>query len=288
MRHLKTTWRHIRRSPYQAFAAIFIMAQTFFVLTFFTFILFGSAKIISYFESVPQVTAFFKQNVKQEDIQTLEKKIKDTGKTASVDFVSKQEALQIYREQNKDDPLLLELVTADILPSALKVSTVKIDDLSVISTMLSSSPNVDRVIYQKDLIRNLASWTGALRKIGGALSIVMALDAIFLMVIIIGIKISQKKEEIEIVRLIGATNWYVRLPFLYEGMFYGVVGAFFGWLLGVGIFWYAMPFLSSFLKGIPLLPVPPIFFAQLLGVELVIAILLGVFSSFLAVLRYLK
>lgn len=288
MRHLKTMWRHIRRSPYQAFAAIFIMAQTFFVLTFFTFILFGSAKIIAYFESVPQVTAFFKQNVKQADINSLEKKIKNTGKVASVDFVSKQQALEIYRDQNKDDPLLLELVTADILPAALKVSATEIEDLSVISAMLNNSPIVDRVVFQKDLVKSLSSWTAAMRKIGAALIIVLALDAVFLMVIIIGIKISQKKEEIEIVRLIGATNWYIRFPFIYEGMFYGVIGAFLGWAMGVGVFLYATPFLSSFLKGIPLLPVEPIFFAQLLGVELIIAIFLGIFSSFMAVLRYLK
>lgn len=288
MRHLKTTWRHIRRSPYQAFAAIFIMAQTFFVLTFFAFLLYGSSRIIAYFESVPQVTAFFKEETKQQQIDDLQQQVKDTGKIAEITFVSKDEALRIYREQNKNDPLLLELVTADILPAALKVSTVKIEDLSSISDLFSKSSYVDRVIFQKDLIQNLSAWTNALRKIGVSLSVILALDAIFLMVIIIGIKISQKKDEIEIVRLIGATSWYVRWPFIYEGIFYGVVGAFFGWLLGIGIFWYATPFLSAFLKGIPLFPLPVSFFFQLLGMELLLAVFLGFISSFFAVLRYLK
>lgn len=288
MRHLNTTWRHIRRSPYQAFAAVFIMAQTFFVLTFFSFLIYGSSRIIAYFESVPQVTAFFKEETKQEQIDVLQQQIKDTGKVAEVTFVSKQEALKIYQDQNKDDPLLLELVTADILPAALKVSTVKIEDLSSISDLFSKSPFVDRVIFQKDLIQNLSAWTSALRKIGIFLSVILALDAIFLMVIIIGIKISQKKDEIEIVRLIGATSWYIRWPFIYEGIFYGVVGAFFGWVLGISIFWYATPFLSVFLKGIPLFPLPVAFFFQLFGMELLLAVLLGFISSFFAVLRYLK
>ncbi|QQG41004.1 MAG: ABC transporter permease [Candidatus Levyibacteriota bacterium] len=288
MRHLKTAWRHIRRSPYQAFAAVFIMAQTFFVLTFFAFLIFASSRIIAYFESVPQVTAFFKEEAKQEDIDTLSQKVKETGKIAKLEFVSKEEALKIYKEQNKDDPLLLELVTAEILPAALKVSAIKIDDLTQISEMLSGSIIVERVIFQKDVVQNLAVWTNALRKIGIALSAILALDAIFLMVIIIGIKISQKKDEIEIVRLIGATGWYVRWPFIYEGVFYGVSGAFLGWLLALGLFWYATPFLSSFLKGIPLFPIPIIFFFQLLGIELLIAIFLGIVSSFLSVLRYLK
>ncbi len=288
MRHLKTTWRHMRRSPYQAFAAVFIMAQTFFVLTFFAFLIFASSRIIAYFESVPQVTAFFREEAKQEEIDSLQQQVKDTGKVAKLEFVSKQEALKIYKEQNKDDPLLLELVTADILPAALKVSAVKIDDLGSISDMLSSSPSVDRVIFQKDVVQNLASWTNALRKVGVILSAILALDATFLMVIIIGIKISQKREEIEIVRLIGATSWYVRWPFIYEGILYGVVGAILGWVFGIGLFWYATPFLSSLLKGIPLLPIPSIFFFQLLGIELLLAVFLGIVSSFLAVLRYLK
>jgi len=57
--HLNTAWNHIRRSPYQAFAAVFIMMQTFFVISLFTFIIIGSAKVITYLESLPQVSAFF-------------------------------------------------------------------------------------------------------------------------------------------------------------------------------------------------------------------------------------
>ncbi len=287
-RVLKTTWRHIRRSPYQAFAAVFIMMQTFFVLSLFTFLIFGSSKIIEYFESIPQVTAFFREDVKQEQIDALGQQVRDTKKIAKIEFISKQEALKIYREQNKDDPLLLDLVTADILPPAFKVSTNKIDDLTAISEILSTSPIVDRVVFQKDVVHTLASWTNALRKIGIVLTVVLSLDSIFLMIIIIGIKISQKKQEIEIVRLVGATNWYVRWPFIFEGVLYGVIGAFFGWLVSVVLLWYATPFLSSFLQGIPLLPIAPLFLFKLLGIELLFAVVLGVFSSFLAVLRYLK
>ncbi len=288
MRHLKTTWQHIRRSPYQAFAAVFIMAQTFFVLTFFAFLIYGSSRIIAYFESVPQVTAFFKDEATQDQIDTLHQQLLDTQKVAKIEFSSKQDAFKKYKELFKDDPLSLELVNADILPPSFGVSTNKIEDLSAIADILTKAPIVERVVFQKDLVGNLAAWTNALRKIGVALSVILALDAIFLMVIIIGIKISQKKEEIEIVRLIGATSWYVRWPFIYEGIFYGVVGAVIGWALGVGLFWYATPFLSALLKGVPFLPLPTAFFVQLFGMEIILAIFLGFISSFFAVLRYLK
>jgi cell division transport system permease protein len=286
---IKTTWAHIRRSPYQAFAAIFIMMQTFFVISAFTFITFGSAKTISYFESVPQATAFFKDTVKQEDIEALRNQVNATGKATKVRFVSKDEAFKIYKEQNKgEDPLLMDLVSADILPPSLGVSANNLDDLASIANLMKQSQQVERVEFRRDIVDKLKSWTNALRKIGVAFIAVLSLDSIFLMVIIIGIKISQKKEEIEIMRLLSASNGYIRSPFLLEGMFYGIIGAVLGWGIASSILLYETPFLHSFLGEIPLLPVPPLFLLAVLGGEILGAIILGWFASFLAVFRYLK
>lgn len=288
MAFLKTTWHHIRRSPYQTFAAVLIMTLTFFVISMFSFVIYGSSKIISYFESKPQVTAFFKDEAKQENIDALKEELESSGKVADMRFVSKQEAFEIYKEQNKNDPLLLELVTADILPASLEISAVKIDDLSAISEMLKGSPFVQEVIFQKDVVATLTSWTNALRKIGIGLIALLLSVSIFIIGTNIGIKISQKREEIEIMRLLGATYWYIRWPFIFEGMFYSVIGALIGWTIASGLLLYASPFLSSFLRGIPLFPLQPILLGELLGIELALAIFLGGFASFLAVLRYLK
>lgn len=285
---LTTTWHNIRRSPYQAFAAISIMTLTFLVISFFTFIILGSSKIISYFESVPQVTAFFKNDAKQANMDSLKKQLLATGKIAKLDFISKKDALKIYQEQNKNDQLLLELVNEDILPPAFRISTNDISDLPGIYAILKSSPGIDNVIFQKDVISRLESWTNALRRIGLSLAIVLSLFSTYIMVIIIGIKISQKREDIDIMRLLGATKWYISFPFIFEGITYGLIGAFIGWVISSLTLLYATPALVSFLQGIPLLPVSPIFLLELLGVEMLLAIILGAFSSFLAVLRYLK
>lgn len=284
----KTTWHHIRRSPYQAFAAVFIIMQTFFIVSVFTFIIVGSAKIITYFESLPQVSVFFKNEAKQAEIDDLKEKISKSGKASQIRFVSKQEALKRYQTKFKGDPLLLEFVTADILPASFEIQTTKIEDLNSISEMLKGANYVKEVIFPKDVVSKLVVWTDALRKIGTALIIILSLDSIFIMTIIIGIKISQKKDEIEIMRLLGATNWYVRWPFVLEGMLYGVIGAFIGWAVASAVLWYAAPFLSSFLGSIPIFPISPIFLLQVLGTEFLFAICLGFIGSFFAVLRYLK
>jgi len=288
MKHTKTTWKNIRRSPYQAVAAILIMTLTFLVVSYFTFLLVGSSRIVSYFESKPQVTAFFKDEAKQEDITALQSDFNKSTKVASTKFVSKEDALKIYKEQNKNDPLLLDLVSADILPASLEVSAVRVEDLQFIADTLKSSSIVQEVVFQKDVVSTLISWTGAVRKIGIVLIAIMGLVSVFIIVTITGIKISQKKEDIEIMRLIGATNWHIRWPFILEGMLYGIVGAFIGWGISSLSLLYASPFLASFLQGIPIFPIPIGFYLVVLAGELLLSIILGSLSSFIAVLRYLK
>jgi len=276
MNAIRSSWKNIRRSPYQAIGAIFIMTLTFLAVSIFTF------------ESKPQVTAFFKDEATNAQIDSLKKDVETTGKVSSTKFVSKEQALKIYREQNKNDPLLLDLVTADILPASLEVSTEKIADLAEVSSAIQKSPIVQEVIYQKDVVATLSSWTSALRKLGVAVIVILSLVSVFIMITIIGIKISQKRQDIEIMKLIGANNWYIRWPFIFEGIFYGLLGALVGWVVSVGALFYATPTLSSFLRGIPVFPVSPVFLLALLLVEFVLASLLGALSSYLAVLRYLK
>ncbi len=288
MKSVKTSWKQIRRTPYQALTAVFVMVLTFLSISVFSFIVFGSSIVIDYFESKPQVTAFFKDEARPEEITQLENNLRQTGKISNVRFVSKKEALAIYKEQNKDDPLLLDLVTEDILPASLEISTEKIDDLASVSDALKGSPIVSEVIYQKDIVSTLSRWTNAIRIIGTSIIVVLALVSIFIMMMVIGFKVSQKRDEIEIMKLLSATNWYIRWPFMLEGIFYGAVGTLVGWLLASAGLLYATPYLQSFLKGIPLLPVSPVFLLGVLGAELLIAIGLGVIASYFAVLRYLK
>ncbi len=288
MRASKTTWKLIRRSPYQALAAIFIMMLTFLTISFFTFLIVGSSHVISFFESKPQVDVFFVDKATQQDIEKISNELKSTGKVSDIKFVSKKEALQRYREMNKKDPLLLDLVTEDILPASLEIGAVEVGELDEISRMLEHHPLVSEVVYQKDVVDTLSIWTNGLRKVGLILIIMLSAVSIFIMVTIIGFKISQKREEIEIMRLLAATNWYIRWPFILEGMFYSMFGALFGWAIASVTLIYATPFLESFLQGIPVLPVSPLFLFALLGIEIVLAVILGSFASFLAVLRYLK
>ena len=86
--------------------------------------------VLKYFEGKPQITVYFQDKTSEDVIHTLENELTATGKTVSIKYLTKDDALALYREQNKSDPLLLEMVTADILPASLEVSATEPNFLS--------------------------------------------------------------------------------------------------------------------------------------------------------------
>lgn len=286
--HLSTVAKYIRRSPYQAISAALIMILTFFTISVFALLTFLSVRLIHYFESKPQLTVFFKDGTKMEDIASIRQTLEATDKTSSVRYVSKEEALKIYREQNKKDPILLDLVTADVLPASLEIQAKQAEDLSPLASLIKGSPHIEEVVFQKDIVDTLISWTNAVKNIGIVVIGVLLTVSIFVILTIIGIKITVRRDEIETMRLIGASNWFIRVPFLIEGALYGFIGALIGWIATVALLIGFQPALESFFHGVPLFPVSPLVMLAFLGIEIIGAAFLGAFASFLAVLRYLK
>jgi len=101
-------------------------------------------------------------------------------------------------------------------------------------------------------------------------------------------KVALRRQEVEILQLIGATRWFIGAPFVFEGIFYGVLGAVLGWLGGILLLLYSTPFLVEFLSGIPMLPVPLMFVLAILGGEILAGVIIGSLGSFLAARRYFK
>ena len=260
-----TTWKYIRRSPYQAVAAILTMFLTFLLGGFFLLTTVSSMLILQYFAGKPQITVFFTDNGGKKEADVLKETLDGTGKVASMKYISKDDALAIYREQNKSDPLLLEMVTADILPASLEISATEPKFLKDIEPIIKQSPGVEDVIYQKDVVDSLISWTNAIRVFGGSLAGLLALDSFLIIIAIIGMKIALRKDEVEILKLVGASPWYIRLPFVFEGAIYGAVGSVSAWaILIIAVLWLRN-YILSFLGVIPVvyqlltLPIGPIF-----------------------------
>lgn len=284
--------KNIRRTPYQALAASMVMFMTFFVLIMFAIIAAGSDRILQYYETKPQVIAFFKDGTTPEDVKLIQDSLNQTGKVSSTKYVSKEEAFKIYREDNKDKPELLELVTANYLPTSLDVSTFAIEDLGMVAEILKKEPVVEEVAFPRDLVQNLSEGTSFLRSSGIIITGFLILFGILILVMVIGFKIRIKRNEIETQRLLGASSNFIKAPFVLEGIFYGLVGAISGWVASYVSLWYFSPFLEKYLAEIPdniiTLPVPVPFMLGLLLVSIFIALFIGIIGSYGAVKRYLR
>lgn len=280
--------RNIRRTPFQALAASMVMFLTFLALQIFVILAAGSQTTLRYFESKPQVIAFFKEGTTDQDVSAIENALRQEGRVTKTKFISKEEALRIYQERNKNEPALLELVTANILPASLEISTKNPEDLEEIAEILKREPVVSETIVPEDVVATLTSITKIVRIVGGATVGFLMIFATLVIVMIISFKIRLKRNEIEIMRLLGASSSFIRSPFILEGVFYGVTGAFAAWGLSYFMLWYSEPFLQGYLEEVKLLPVNPLFMLALLGGSLTLACCLGGLGSFAAVRRYLK
>lgn len=287
-RSFQFTKRNIRRTPIQALAASMVMFLTFFALLVFLLLAGGSQEALRYFESKPQVIAFFKDGTTDQDVTAIQNALSSETRVVKTKFVSKEQALQIYREKNKNDPTLLELVTASILPASLEISTRSPGDLAPIAEILQREPVISDVIVPEDVVQTLTSITRIIRIVGGTTVAFLMVFSTLVILMIIGFKIRLRRYEIETMRLLGASSSFIRTPFILEGLFYGLTGAFGAWLTSYILLWYFTPFLQGYLGEVKLLPVNPLFMLTLLGSAVILACVVGALGSIGAVRRYLR
>lgn len=289
MSTLKHTWHHIRRSPFQSLTAVFLMVITFFTLSTFAIISNGMSSVLKFFETKPEVTIFLKDGLDRSAIENIQKELSDYKSIKEIKFISKEKALDIYKEQNKNNPMLTEMVTASILPASFEVSVSDPKVLEQIATNFASKTNiVDEIIYQKDVINSLLTWTSFIRRTGIIIISSIALISFLVIFVIIGMKITNRKDEVKVSRLLGASKYYVKRPFLLEGIFYGLVGSFFGFFLSIVTLLYFAPKINSFFKPIIFVQSNFNFYLLVFISEIFLGVLIGFLASWFGVKRYIK
>lgn len=296
--HLKTAIDHVRRAPFQALAAIFVLTLTFFVGTILAILTYSSGKVLTYFETRPQVIAFLVDEVTPEEISTLQRKLNSDTRVKEVNYVSKEEALEIYKEATADNPLLSELVSPSIFPASLEFT---LTDLTFAEDVINEVRNeeiVDQVGFTaslggeeslQDVVGRLRTLTLYVRLGGGVFVGILAATSLLVLLVIIGMRITTRRGEIEILELIGATPSFIRSPIVLEATLYAATGVFLGWLLALILVLYITPSIIAYFGPIPVLPMDTLSLFGLLGIilaaELFVGILLAFGGSLLAVSR---
>lgn len=300
--HIKTAWNNIRRSPFQAMAAIFVLSVTFFVVTVLLVLVYSFSKVIEYFETRPQIIAFIKENASVYELEAFREKIQADPRINEVRYVSKENALEIYKQATADNPLLSELIDPSIFPASYEISVTKLEFAQDIINEISKETIVDNVGYtaaslrdpdslQKviDRLRNVALY---IRYGGGAFALFLMGTSFLVLMVIISMKMAGRKSEVEILDLIGATPGFVRCPIVIEGLFYAFIGTIIGWFIGFLLVLYSTPYVISYFRDIPFLPTKTmnliIIFAFILTAELIMSTILALLGTSLAVLRFKK
>lgn len=299
--HYKTAINNIRRSPFQALAAVFVLFVTFFVSSILVVFIYSSNQLIKYYETRPQIIAFLKDTAKEEEINTLKSQFEADSRLKKVNYVTKEQALEIYKKATKDNPLLSELVSPSVFPASLEFS---VSDLSYAETVISevkTNDIVDEVGYTAslggeesltDVVSRLRQIAYYIRLTGGIFIGFLLGTSLILMIVIISMKMSTRKSEIEILDLIGATHAFVRAPVLIEALIYTLVGVLVGWFISLLIVLYLSPSLFRYFQDIPVLPSDTLrllgFFGLILVGEIIIGLMLSLAGSVLAVARARK
>lgn len=205
-----------------------------------------------------------------------------------VQLVTQEQALELYREQSGNDPVLLELVTADILPPSLEVSAKSIEDLDDIAIALGELEGIDEVVYQADVVDSLRVWTATLRQVGLGTLFIFLFTSVMVIVVITSIRVASKKYEVRVMRLMGGTQAYIIMPFVMEGVLYGIFGATMAWAAVYVLLLYATPAIQSFVGEVALLPVDPVFMLAVLGGGVLAGSFLGAFASVMSARRLVR
>lgn len=299
--HFRTAISYIRRSPFQALSASFVLTLTFFVATLVSILVYSSSKLISYFETRPQVIAFLKNDATDEDIANLQHRLEADSHVENVKYVSKEEALSIYKEATLDNPLLGQLVSPSIFPASLEFSVTDLSFAQGVIDQLKGEELVESVGFTaalggeaslNDVIGRLRTITTYVR-VGGIVFVgLLALTSFVVLLVITSMRVMGRREEVEILKLIGATKGFIRSPLLFEALIYSTVGVFLGWGISFVAILYLAPSVVTYFGEIPILPKDVLglfeLFGLILGGEVLFGSVLALSGSLLAISRVKK
>jgi len=292
-RYIKNTLTNIKREKLLSITNIFVMTMTFLVLGIFITVVVVSQSILRTLEQQAQVTIFFKDDFSEDRVLELKGQLSGDDRIFNINYVSKEDAYNIFREINKDDPILLESVTSSILPASLEVRAKDLSNLPKLADEFNQLDGVEEVRFFADVIGRFKKFSTIAYSIGFTLAFVFFIISYSVIISTLRTTINSKGTELAIMKLVGATNAYVKMPLIYQGVFYGFVSSFVsGALLVLAILSlrHFGVFPSSFGLGFfPNLAISPLLFSFILWFVLVFSgVLLGFLGSLFAVKRYLK
>ncbi len=295
-RIVKFAWKDFNRSKGLTFQAIFIMAVAIFIITSFFFARGIGVLLLETVEQKVDISVYFKKDTSEDRIISVKEDLfQFTAQIESISYISREKALENFLEDHQDDTLYLaaldEVEDNPFLPS-LNIKAKQPEQYAQISSFLEEdifANLIERISYNKNkqVIDKLFSITSLVQTVGIGLSLFFALLVISITFNTIKLTILSKKQEIITSRLVGASDWFIRGPFLVQGIFYGLFAVL---IVDIVLFPVILFSNNHFLSWFDFNATTYLInnLLLILGGQLVFALILGSFSSLIAIRKHLK
>ena len=219
------TATNLRRNLLMTVAAISTVAISLLLLGGVAILHMAVRNMTYSWEAKVEVSAYLSDDITEGEQLALETEITELPQVQEVTFVSKAEALIEFKEIFQGQPELYETLTEDSLPASLRVKLHDAEDTESVAALIRGRPGVDDVRYGGSIIKTLLRVNSLLRTITLVLAVILMAAAAALIANTIRLGIFARREEIGIMKLVGATKWFIRIPFMLEGVFAALVGA---------------------------------------------------------------
>ena len=235
-----------------------------------------------------EMAIFLNPTVTDNETSAIDAELKTTPGVKSYHYVDKQHAYLEFKEIFGGNNDIVSVLSPSDMPPSYRVVPTRAQDISELGRQFAGQPGVLKVSYAQQEIDNLLNQFHRWRTLGLALAIGVLIAAIALIVNTIQLAIFARRREVSVMKLVGATNWFIRVPFMLEGFIHGITGA----IVAFGLTYWLRNWIASFLPDTTILGTNNLFVspteAVLTGlVLLAVGVGVGVLGSAFAVRRYL-
>lgn len=263
---VERAFMNIRQNMLVNILTVGTIALAFLILSLSLLIYVNLERVTESWSDRVQVTAYFDRDLTATEIAAISKKIRAISGTADVSYVSREEAMRRFYARLKGQESVLEGVTPEILPSSLEIRLAgdsrDSDSVTAYVSRLKQIPEIQEVQYGEEWVKRFNDFMTLLRLSGALVGGFIVIAVVFIVANTIKLTIYSRKDELELMGLVGATRLFIKVPFLIEGMVQGVGGAALALLILSGLylaFLHNADILFSFSSvgsGLVFLPLP--------------------------------
>ena len=289
---IRRTLQNIGGNLFPNLTTIGIIAISMLIFSTFTLIAFNLTSFLKIWEDKIEIIAYLKKETPLKEVESLLKKARQLEGVDALKYVSPSDAMAFMEAKLGSQKNLLEGIQPGVLPPSFEIQLKKEyrnpTKIKELVSRLKQFPQIEEIQYGQEWVETFSALVHILRVTQWILGGLLLVAMIFIISNTLQLTVSSRREEIEIMHLVGASPAFIQVPFYIEGLIQGLFGAglaiFFLFLLHKGFVLYIPPSIQTWLAGIPILFLPPEAIARILLGGMV----LGIFGSVVASMRFLR